>query len=62
MTRDLINFKPEHCSKSWISTIIEHRIRINKELKASPSFKRYFEQVFDDIYQDYITLASGFFA
>lgn len=51
-------YQPERRSKSWISTIIEHRIRINKELKASPSLKGYLEQIFDETYQEARLLAS----
>ncbi|CAD5909480.1 DUF29 domain-containing protein [Planktothrix agardhii] len=51
-------YQPERRSNSWLSTIIEHRIRINKDLKASPSLKGYFEQIFDETYQDARILAS----
>jgi hypothetical protein len=51
-------YQPERRSNSWLSTIIEHRIRISKELKASPSLKGYFEQIFDETYQDARILAS----
>lgn len=51
-------YQPERRSNSWLSTIIEHRIRISKELKASPSLKGYLERVFDETYQDARILAS----
>ncbi|HBW57975.1 MAG TPA: DUF29 domain-containing protein [Oscillatoriales bacterium UBA8482] len=51
-------YQPERRSNSWLSTIIEHRIRISKELKVSPSLKGYFEQIFDETYQDARILAS----
>lgn len=51
-------YQSSHRSNSWLATIQEHRIRINKELKVSPSLKRYFEQVFQETYQDSRKLAS----
>lgn len=37
---------------SWRYTIDEHRSRILKSLKVSPSLKPYLKQVFDDCYQE----------
>lgn len=51
-------YQPSHRSNSGLATIQEHRIIINKELKASPSLKRYFEQIFEETYQDSRKLAS----
>jgi len=51
-------YQPECRSKSWLSTIIEHRIRINKELKVSPCLKGYLQQIFDETYQEATLLAS----
>jgi Domain of unknown function DUF29 len=39
-------------SNSWRYTIIEHRIRLKKAFKKSPSLKRYFNEVFNECYQD----------
>jgi len=39
-------------SPSWRYTIDEHRSRILKALKVSPSLKPYLKQVFDDCYQE----------
>ncbi|MBD2177431.1 DUF29 domain-containing protein [Pseudanabaena sp. FACHB-1998] len=39
-------------TSSWRYTIDEHRSRIVKALKVSPSLKPYFKQVFDDCYQE----------
>ncbi len=39
-------------SPSWRYTIDEHRSRILKSLKVSPSLKPYLKQVFDDCYQE----------
>ena len=41
----------ERRSKSWQYTILEHRRRVQKALKESPSLKPYFDQVFDESYQ-----------
>jgi hypothetical protein len=50
-------YQPSKRSNSWLFTIIEHRKRINKAFKRSPSFKRYFSEVFDESYTDAIDLA-----
>jgi hypothetical protein len=39
-------------TSSWRYTIDEHRSRIIKALKVSPSLKPYLKQVFDDCYQE----------
>jgi predicted DNA-binding ribbon-helix-helix protein len=44
-------------TNSWKYTIVEHRKRIIKSFKTSPSLKRYFEQVFPECYQDAKDLA-----
>jgi hypothetical protein len=41
----------ERRSKSWQYTILEHRRRVQKALKESPSLKPYFDKVFDESYQ-----------
>lgn len=51
-------YQPSHRSNSWLATIEEHRIRINKDMKVSLSLKRYFEQIFEETYQDSRKLAS----
>ena len=43
-------YQPTHRSNSWLSSIIEHRIRIKKQLKDSPSLKPYLEQIFEECY------------
>lgn len=43
-------YQPEKRSNSWRYTIYEHRSRIFKSLKNSPSLKRYLEEVFDECY------------
>jgi hypothetical protein len=45
-------YQPQKQSDSWRNSIVEHRRRILRSFKHSPSLKRYFEQVFDECYQD----------
>ena len=45
-------FQVNKCTSSWRYTIDEHRSRILKSLKVSPSLKPYLKQVFDDCYQE----------
>ena len=45
-------YQPHKRTNSWKSSIREHRRRISKAFKASPSLKNYFESVFDECYQD----------
>lgn len=50
----LLKYKYQHSkrSNSWRGSIREHRIRINKAFRHSPSLKRYFQEVFNECYQD----------
>lgn len=43
-------YQPDKRSNSWRFTIIEHRLRIQRAFKASPSLKRYFGEIFIDGY------------
>ena len=45
-------YQPQKQSGSWRRTIREHRRRILKAFKNSPSLKRYFEEVFDESYEE----------
>lgn len=45
-------YQPTHRSNSWLSSILEHRLRIKKQLQESPSLKPYLEQVFEECYGD----------
>lgn len=45
-------YQPEKRSRSWISTIFEHRRRLNKQFQDSPSLKKYFLETFAECYQD----------
>lgn len=51
-------FQPERRSNSWQASIAEHRRRIRKAFKDSPSLKPYLEEVFAECYEDAIELAS----
>jgi hypothetical protein len=44
-------YQPNKRTRSWISTIFEHRNRLLKSFKKSPSLKRYFTEVFAECYQ-----------
>ena len=52
-------FQPELRSGSWKGSIAEHRRRIRKALKDSPSLKPYLEEVFAECYLDAIEQASA---
>ncbi len=43
-------YQPERRSNSWRFTILEHRDRINRLFRDSPSLKPYYESVFVDCY------------
>ncbi|MEA5620413.1 DUF29 domain-containing protein [Cronbergia sp. UHCC 0137] len=45
-------YQPEKRTNSWLSTIFEHRRRLRKHLKDSPSLKNYLLEVFTECYQD----------
>ena len=45
-------YQPAKRSNSWKASIREHRRRLKRAFRASPSLKRYFEEVFDECYQD----------
>lgn len=45
-------YQPNKRSRSWESSIFEHRRRIKKAFKNSPSLKPYFREVFNECYQD----------
>ena len=52
-------YQPEKRFNSWCYTIIEHRLRLTKAFKHSPSLKRYFLQEFSDCYLNARKLASA---
>lgn len=43
-------FQSDCRSRSWKSSIVEHRQRIEQSLEESPSLKTYLENVFKDVY------------
>ncbi|MDJ0573571.1 MAG: DUF29 domain-containing protein [Xenococcaceae cyanobacterium MO_234.B1] len=45
-------YQPSKQSNSWKASIREHRRRLKKTFRDSPSLKRCFEQVFTECYQD----------
>ena len=45
-------YQSEKRTNSWKFTIREHRQRLQKAFRDSPSLKSYCEQVFNDCYQD----------
>ena len=51
---DLLKYKyqPDKRSNSWVASIVEHRQRIKKAFKESPSLQPYFTEIFNDCYQD----------
>jgi Domain of unknown function DUF29 len=51
-------FQPELRSRSWQSSIFEHRRRISRALEDSPSLKTYLQEIFDRCYSDAVKQAS----
>jgi len=51
-------YQPEKRSNSWRSTLFEHRRRLQKAFKTSPSLKRHFAEEFSDCYKAARKLAS----
>ena len=45
-------FQPEKRTRSWSLTIKEHRKRINKAFKETPSLKNYLQENFLKVYQN----------
>ncbi|MEG4960711.1 MULTISPECIES: DUF29 domain-containing protein [unclassified Microcoleus] len=52
-------FQPDQRSGSWKGSIVEHRRRIRKALKDSPSLKPYLEEVLVECYADAAEQASA---
>ncbi|MBP0027729.1 DUF29 domain-containing protein [Roseofilum sp. Guam] len=51
-------YQLEKQTNSWRYTIYEHRKRLQKAFKDSPSLRGYFEQVFDSCYTEARTMAA----
>lgn len=45
-------YQPENRSGSWRGSIREHRRRIQKAFRNSPSLRRYFAEIFDESYAE----------
>ncbi len=45
-------YQPTHRSNSWLATIVEHRLRVKRQLIESPSLKPYLVTIFNDCYED----------
>jgi hypothetical protein len=45
-------FQPRRRSRSWLSSIAEHRRRLRKEFQHAPSLRRYAREQFEECYQD----------
>ncbi|MBD0362933.1 MAG: DUF29 domain-containing protein, partial [Coleofasciculus sp. C3-bin4] len=52
-------YQPDFRSGSWKGSIAEHRRRIRKALKESPSLKPYLQEVFAECYLDAVEQASA---
>ncbi len=51
-------YQPQQRSGSWRGSIAEHRIRIRKTLKDSPSLSNHLVEVLPEAYQDAMTIAA----
>ena len=45
-------YQPNKRTRSWEKSIAEHRRRIRRIFKSSPSLRNYFQQIFDECYLD----------
>jgi hypothetical protein len=45
-------YQPRRRSRSWLSSIAEHRRRLRDDLTTSPSLRPYARQQFEECYQD----------
>jgi hypothetical protein len=52
-------YQPARRSGSWNASIVEHRIRVRDNLKASPSLKPFLEREFSDVYLDAVKVAAA---
>ncbi|MFM7790057.1 MAG: DUF29 domain-containing protein, partial [Microcystis panniformis] len=52
-------YQPDNRSNSWRYTLLEHRRRIQKAFKTSPSLKRHFLTEFAEAYETARELASA---
>jgi len=52
-------YQPQKRSNSWIASIVEHRQRLKKAFKESPSLQLYYSEIFNECYQDARELAAA---
>jgi Domain of unknown function DUF29 len=52
-------YQPEKLTNSWTATIVEHRQRLKKALKESPSLNPYLNEILQECYQDARELAAA---
>lgn len=52
-------FQPENRSGSWEGSIVEHRRRVKKAIKESPSLKPYLESIFAESYTEAVKQAKA---
>jgi Domain of unknown function DUF29 len=45
-------FQPRRRTRSWLSSIVEHRRRLRNDLATSPSLRPYAREQFEECYQD----------
>ena len=45
-------YQPRRRSRSWLSSIVEHRRRLRDDLATSPSLRGYAREQFEQCYQD----------
>ncbi len=45
-------FQPRRRSRSWLSSLVEHRRRLRDDLATSPSLRGYAREQFEECYQD----------
>jgi hypothetical protein len=51
-------FQPRRRSRSWLSSIAEHRRRLRREFVTSPSLRPYAAEQFEECYQDALKQAA----
>jgi len=52
-------YQPEKRSNSWVASIVEHRQRLKKAFKESPSLHPYLTEILNECYQDARELAAA---
>lgn len=44
--------QPDHRSRGWMASIVEHRLRLRDDIEESPSLRNHARDVFDRAYSD----------